>query len=539
MGQNWAIVLHMKPSLAKIPSDPGVYLYRNSKGDIIYIGKAKNLRNRVRSYWSKSAELSPAKQDMLSEVARVDYVVVSNETEALLLEAGLIKKHLPKYNIAIRDDKSWTYIVITDEAFPRIITVHGLRKVKGEYFGPFTRAASAKTIVKLLHRILPLRTCKRDLSKLPNGLVCMQYHLSNCLGPCEKKINGSEYTALIKKARSILKGDTKQLLKEMETDMRRSSDAQQYEQAAVYRNKLKALKSLGVSQQIVHPLLADQDTIAIAGDAKRAVVTVMQARHGQLLDTLHFIVENELRLPREEVLEQFIAQYYGQMTRRPREVAIPFKVSATIERALKPIHILRPQRGGRKKILTMAEKNAWLYFTKITQRESVPPILYRLKEELGLAELPLRIEAYDISNISGVYAVGAMVVAENGRLTPSQYRKFRIKTVTGPDDVHMMREMLERRQRHTEWPDPQLIILDGGKPQLNTVYPVLKAAWKTKVAALAKREEELFVPGRVKSIRLAKRDPSLLLLRKIRDAVHGQAIRYYRLRHRKAYKSKD
>ncbi|MBI4093372.1 excinuclease ABC subunit C, partial [Candidatus Kaiserbacteria bacterium] len=469
----------MKPSLSKIPSDPGVYLYRNTPGEIIYIGKAKNLRNRVRSYWSRSADLSPAKQEMVAEVAHIDYVAVGNETEALLLEAGLIKKHLPKYNISIRDDKSWTYIVITDEAFPRIITVHGLRKVKGEYFGPFTRAASAKTIVRLLHRILPLRTCKRDLSKLPNGLVCMQYHLGNCLGPCEKKINDSEYAALIEKARSILRADTKKLLKELETDMRKASDAEEYEQAAVYRNKLKALKSLSISQQIVHPLLADQDTIAIVGDNELTVITVMQARHGQLLDTLHFNVANELGLPRDEVLEQFMAQYYAQMTRRPRELAVPFRLSRSLERALQPMRILRPQRGRRKKILTMAEKNAWLYFTKITQRESVLPVLYDLKEALDLAELPLRIEAYDISNISGVYAVGAMVVAENGKLTPSQYRKFRIKTVTGPDDVHMMRETLERRQKHSEWPDPQLIVVDGGKPQLNTVYPILKTAWKS------------------------------------------------------------
>ena len=523
----------MKPDITAIPKEPGVYQFFNKEDKLVYIGKAKDLRNRVRSYWSKGSDLEPAKQQMVREITRVEYIVVDNEKEALLLEAGLIKKNKPHYNIELKDDRSWTYIVITDEPFPRIVRARGSQKIKGEYFGPFTRAGASKTLLRLIHQVLPLRTCKRNLAKLPNGLVCMQYHLGKCLGPCEKRISHSAYETLIRQARSILKGDTKALLQSLRREMHESSAQQSYEKAALLRNKIRALESLSERQHIVHPLFANQDIVNIAYEPHTSVITVMELRNGQILDTFHFTIENKLQLSKSELLEQFIMQYYTRKTAGPVEISLPLAMPKAVERALAPLHIQYPQRGRKKRMLAIAEKNAWVYYHKKTKTDPLPQSLYQLQEILELPQTPARIEVYDISNISGEFAVGAMVVAIKGKLAPSQYRKFKIKTVKGPNDVMMMREMLQRRQKHAEWPSPQLIILDGGKPQLNTVYPTLKREWKPLLSALAKRKEELFVPGRKASIRLAKNHPALLLVQRLRDQAHRQAIRYYRSLHRK------
>ncbi len=521
----------MKPNVKHIPKDPGVYLFYDRGGDLMYIGKAKNLRNRVRSYWS-NGEFSPSKLELLRDIARVDYIAVNNEKEALLLEAGLIKKHQPKYNIVLRDDKSWSHIVITHEKFPRIVKVHGSSKIQGDYFGPYTKPLAAKVAVRLLHQMLPLRTGKKP-SKLESELVSLRH-----LGPAGKTplTDPEAYAGIIEQARRILKGDTKQLRAALRTEMKKSAQAQEYERAGLLRNKIQALETLAEPQHVVHPLFADQDIVHIAAQGATAVITVMQLRGGQMLDTLNFSFNNPLRLPSRDIMEQFIAQYYGQSLLRPRELVLPFTISPALTRALSPLTIRYPQRGARKRMLEMASKNAWIFFHHKTQTEIVPASLYALKDILGLSEIPLRIEGYDISNIAGTYAVGAMVVAKSGKLAPSEYRKFKIKTVIGPDDVRMMREVLMRRQKHDEWPAPQLILLDGGKPQLSTVYPILKSEWKHRAVALAKRKEELFVPGRRLPLRLGHKHPALLLLRRIRDEAHRKAISYYRLTHRKRWK---
>ncbi|OGY89987.1 MAG: excinuclease ABC subunit C [Candidatus Komeilibacteria bacterium RIFCSPHIGHO2_01_FULL_52_14] len=526
----------MQPNLKNIPSDPGVYQFFNAAGDIIYIGKAKNLNNRVRSYWNNFDELEPAKQDMIRRAARVEYIVVNTETEALLLEAGLIKKHAPPYNIVLRDDKDWTYIVITGEPFPRIVTVHGNRRIKGDHFGPYTSAAAAKTVVRLLHQILPLRTCKRDLSKLPNGLVCMQYHLGRCLGPCEKKIGIEAYMKLIQNARDVLKGDTKPLIREMLRDMNAAARTEHFEKAALLRNRMRALERISERQQVVSAIERNQDFIGLAYGEKETVLTVMQIRNGRMLDTLHYVVQHKLDETEHEVLEQFLIQHYAHAPSRPAYVLLPFSASADASKALAPVVLAVPKRGRNKRLRDLAQKNAWVHYHKKTSTKPLPPALYVLKHVLSLPALPRRIEAYDISNIGGSYAVGAMVVALDGSLAPAHYRKFKIRTIHGSDDVRMMREMLQRRTGHPKWGEPDLLVLDGGKPQLSMVFPVLPKRWQTKIVALAKREEELFLPGRSASIRLDTQDAALLLLRKIRDAVHNQAIRYYRKVHRKEWK---
>lgn len=526
----------MKPNLTSLPLSPGIYRFYDANGDAIYIGKAKNLKNRVRSYFMKNAELSPEKQQMVSEIKSFDVIAVNSEKEALLLEAGLIKKYQPKYNIVLRDDKTWTYIVITREPFPRIVTAHGARQIKGEHFGPYTSSAAARSIVRMLHRILPLRTCKRDLSKLPSGLVCMQYHLENCLGPCEKKINATEYDALIEKARRILRGEGKGIIQDLRREMTTFSRSKHFEQAALLRDKIKAWESIYEPQHIVSHEQYNRDIIGLVRIDTTIAVTVLQVRRGQIQDKLSYLLEDKLGLDRAELLGSFVLQYYAPPALKPKELLLPDTISTAAEKALAPMAILYPKRGTQKKFLGLAEKNAALYYHAATKTRPLPDHLYRVQELLELPRLPRRIEAYDISNVQGSYAVGAMVVAMNGALKPSEYKRFKIRTVQGSNDVAMMREMLERRAKHPEWGEPDLILLDGGKPQLNTVYPVLPIAWKDKVAALAKQEEELFVPGRTKSIQRPKNDPTLLFLMKIRDEVHRKAIGYYRFTHKKRWK---
>jgi excinuclease ABC subunit C len=526
----------MKPNLVSLPSSPGIYRFYDSDRVLMYIGKAKNLKKRVRSYFVKQAELSPAKQQMVSEIHDFDVIAVNSEKEALLLEAGLIKKNKPKYNIVLRDDKNWTYIVITKEIFPRILTGHGTKQFKGEYFGPYTSGKIARTIVRLLHRLLPLRTCKRDLSTLPKGLVCMQYHLGNCLGPCEKKIDSNEYDALIEKAKRILRGEGKVIIDELRKDMVSYSRSKHFEQAAILRDKIKAWESVYEPQNVVSHEQYNRDIIGIVRIDCQAVITVLQIRKGQIQDKLSYLIEDKLSLEKNELLEAFLLQYYAPPAVKPKELLVPLSLNSVVIKALSPLTILTPQRGAQKKFLEIAEKNALLYYHTATKTKPLPDSLYRIQETLDLTRLPRRIEAYDISNIQGTYAVGAMIVAVNGALKPSEYKRFRIKTITGSNDVAMMREVVSRRQQHPEWGEPDLLLLDGGKPQLNTVYPILSAAWKEKVASIAKREEELFVPGRAKSIRLPKSDPGLLLLKRIRDEVHRKAIGYYRLTHKKHWK---
>lgn len=524
----------MSRSTANIPKSPGIYEFFDKNDRIIYIGKAKSLKNRVSSYFSKSAELSPAKQTMVSEIADIRCAVVNKEREAILLEAALIKKHQPKYNIVLRDDKNWSYIVITHEKTPRLMTIRGTDRIRGEYFGPYTNGKVAKTIVRLIYRILPIHGFGRSYSTVPRDLLSMADYLGLTNAARDPR---AAYASVIAQARTILKGDTGTLLGALRAAMNTSATREEYEKARLFRDKIAALERIREPQDVVHPLLANQDVIGIACEGAVCAVSVMQFRGGQMLDTIHAHLINKLRREPAHVLEQFIVQYYGRVADTPAYAVLPYKISTDASKTLKPLAIVYPQRGSKKRLLTLAEKNAFLELQKIKSSKTLPHALYQLKKILDLPHIPRRIEVYDISNIVGTSAVGAMVVTLDGVRAPSHYRKFRIKTVIGANDVAMMKEVLMRRQNHTEWPDPDLIILDGGKPQLNTVYPVLKPAWKERVAALAKQEEELFVPGRHSPIRLPKNDPALLLLRAARNEVHRTAISYFRLLHRKKQRS--
>ncbi len=520
----------MKPKLNKIPNKPGIYFFLNKAGQIIYIGKAKNLKSRVVSYWSKSAELSQAKQQMVSEVHKIQYTIVDTELESLLLEAGQIKKHQPKYNIALKDDKNWGYILIHDEDFPRVSVVHGRQKRKGQYFGPYSSTKAARVIVKMLHRILPLRTCRRDLSKLPKGKVCLEYHMGRCQGPCEKLVDQQEYKQIIKQVKNLLNGHTKNLAKKLRQQISQASQSKNYELAKLKRDQLLSLQRLQDKQKIIRAKNINQDIINLAQAGQTVVVTLMQVRSGILGDKFNFKINNK-----QTILENFINQFYARSLQAPTEIILPTKITQQNILIKNKTKLIIPQRGQNKQLLWLIKQNAADYLEKnLNNKQS--QVLLNLQQLLKLPEFLNRIEVYDISNIQGQFAMGSMIVFTNGKIDSGQYRIFKIKGIKGANDTAMLKQVLTRRARHTEWPAPDLIILDGGKPQLNIVYPSLPRAWQSKVIALAKKQEEIFLPGKSKSLKIAKNNPISLFIQNMRNQAHRFAINHYRRQHRKSYK---
>ncbi len=522
-------------NLKTIPQNPGIYFFLNKTGKIIYIGKAKNLFKRVNSYWLRSQDLTEAKQQMLQEISKIQYTIVDNELESLLLEAAQIKKHQPKYNIVLKDDKNWGYIVITNEAFPRIIVTHGNQIAKGKHFGPYTSTMTAKNIVHLLHRILPLRTCKRDLSVLPKGKVCLQYHLGLCDGPCEKFINSDTYQKIVTEAELIIKGNSQILKERLLKEIKGASEQKQFELAVKKRNQLQALQRLQEKQKIVDQKNKNQDLINCASFGKQVAVVIMKIRNGILGDQFNFIVENKLANTEKEIFESILQQFYSQQKDLPKEIISP--VALEIKNiSQETIRNIVPRQAKNKKLLELLKKNAENFFEKNKQKSKYK-ILTDLQKLLQLPKLPRRIEVYDISNIQGNFSYGSMIVFVDGQIAADQYRLFKIKDIEGPNDFASLKQVLTRRQKHKEWPEPDLIILDGGKAQLSTVYPCLSKTWQAKTVSLAKKEEEIFQPGQKNSIKLSKIDPISLFVQNMRNQAHKFGIKNYRLAHRKNFKN--
>jgi len=523
----------MKLVLDKIPSDPGIYFFLNQAKEIIYIGKAKNLKNRVSSYWQKTAELTPQKTQMLLEIKKIQYTIVNNETESLLLEASQIKKHQPKYNIVLKDDKNWGYIVILDEPFPRIVLAYGRQKKSGQYFGPYTSKLSARHIVQLLHRVLPLRTCRRDLSKLPKGKICLQHNINRCQGPCEKLTTALEYENLIAQAKQILKGNTKKINKSLTQEIRRASSKKNYELAAIKKNQLVALRRLQQKQNVIGKISINQDIINISQISDYVAVTLMQVRKGVLGDKFNFKIHNALNINNQEILHNFVNQFYTKRVDVPKSIVLPIKLNSQKILLDKKIKLQVPQKGRNKQLLDLVAKNSKDWLEKNIADRDIKKLV-DLKKILKLKNTPHRIETYDISNIQGQYAYGSMVVFEYGQIAADQYRIFKIKNVKGANDTAMLAEVLGRRKKHKEWSEPDLLIIDGGKGQLSSVYKVIPKSWQKKIVSLAKREEELFLPNQEKSLKLDKKSPVSLFIQNMRNQAHKFAIKHYRQLHRKS-----
>lgn len=525
-------------TLARLPRRPGVYIHKDAAGNILYVGKAKTLRNRVRSYFHPNATLDPAKRIMVSKIADIEYIVVDSEIEALLLESTLIKKHRPPYNVIFKDDKYYQYIKINlKEDYPGVETVRRITKDGGRYFGPFTSGYSVRQTLQLLKRIFPYRSCGN-----PPDKPCFDVRLGRCLGHNLSPGSHERYADIIHAVIRFLEGDVASTLKALKRQMADAASQRHYELAATFRDRIRAVEKITAEQKVVSTRLESEDVIGLHRIGDITCVNLFQIRTGKLVNRQFHILQHTDEQLDADVLASFISQYYAETGDHPKVVLTSTAPTdaAGLSRTLQ-LKFASPSRGRKRKLIRLAELNArgelerrqrdWL------SKEARAKLgLKGLAEYLLLPDPPKRVECYDISNVQGTNAVGSMVVFEDGLPKKSAYKKFKIKTVDGPNDFAMLREVMRRRFGHDHasegWPNPDLMIIDGGKGQLNSVLTVFRELnVLIPTVGLAKREEEIFRPGQKESLRLPKDSEALFLVQRIRDEAHRFAIGYYRKRH--------
>ena len=548
--------------LKNLPSKPGVYLMKNSLGEVIYVGKAKILKNRVKSYFQNSKNHSEKVRVMVKHIAEFEYIVTDSEMEALILECNLIKKYSPRYNILLKDDKFYPFIKITvNDDFPRVFVTRNYSKDGSKYFGPYTNGTAVYETINLINKIFPLRTCKL-LIKEGGELVrpCLNYHIKKCFGPCGGYINKEEYGKMIKDVIDILSGKDTTVLKVLQSEMEEASMNLEFEKAADLRDKILAIEAIVEKQKIFKTMEGDEDFINIYKDEKDSCVQVFFSREGKILGREHFIFENTAEDSIEEILEEFITSFYGGTAKVPRTIYVPaisnvelVEEYLTIKRGAK-VWIKVPQKGQKREMLEMVKNNAQITLEKfkdkyLIDKEINKIALEELQELLDLEIWPSRIEAYDISNIQGVDSVGSMIVFEEGRSKNSDYRRFRIKTVKGANDYDSMREILTRRFSHgleevkaiqesklqfsagkfSNFPD--LIMMDGGKGQINIALEVLRDLnINIPVCGLVKDDKHATrgIIYNNEELIINRSSNLMQLIRRIQDEVHRFAITYHR-----------
>jgi excinuclease ABC subunit C len=536
--------------LAQLPTKPGVYLYKDSSDRIIYVGKAKNLRNRVRSYFQEGRFVDAKTKVMVSHIYDLEYIIVDTEDEAFILEDTLIKKHKPKYNILLRDDKTYPYIRITNEEFPRIFSTRHIIRDGSKYFGPYSDVSTMKALLRFIRNMFFVRSCSLNLtdeSIAKNKFrVCLDYHIHKCEGPCVGYISREQYNSNIKKAIQILNGRTKELEKLMQDEMERLSEQMKFEDAAVIRDRLVKLHDFANKQKIVSSDLADRDVFGLFRSNEFACTVVFIVREGKLIGRKHFIIKDSLNSDQSEIIQRTLEAWYLDRDFLPKEIFLPAEPFDTeylmdwlSKRYNHPLSIIIPQTGEKLKLVQMANSNAEQilieYLNAIEMREKIiPRSVQSLQRDLHLKRPPLRIECFDNSHIQGTDLVSSMVVFEGGKPKKSEYRKFKNETVLRNDDFAAMKEAVMRRYTRVlseKKQLPDLILIDGGKGQLNVAYQVLQELHiedKVPIIGLAKRLEEIFTPGESESLQLPKSSSSLILLQHIRDEAHRFAITYHR-----------
>lgn len=547
---NPELSLEIWDKLATLPSKPGVYLHKDKSGKIIYVGKAKNLRNRVRSYFQQGRVVDAKTKAMVSHIFTFDYIVVDSEDEAFILEDNLIKQNKPKYNIMLRDDKTFPYIKITNEEFPKIFSTRKKYKDGAKYFGPYTDVYSMKIMIRLIRSLFYVRTCNLKLSEdsiAKNKFrVCLDYHIHKCEGPCVGFVTRYVYNENIKKATQILNGKTKELENYLEEKMLHLAEEMKFEEAGDIKDKLLKLKDFSSRQKMVANDLKDRDIFGIARLDDFVCTVVFIVREGKIIGRKHFIVKNTLNSANNEVIQKTVENWYLTTDFLPREIFLPDEpedlelISEWLANRYKqPISILIPQLGDKRKLVEMANSNAELilrdHIAAIDNREKViPQMVQALQRDLHMSHPPLRIECFDNSHIQGTDLVSSMVVFENGKPKKSDYRKFKNETVLTNDDFASMKEVVSRRYTRVlaeNTPLPDLIVIDGGKGQLSGAVEVLKELGiehNVRIIGLAKRLEEIFLPGHSDSILLPKASSSLRLIQQIRDEAHRFAITFHR-----------
>lgn len=537
----------------QLPTSPGVYLMRDDGGTIMYVGKAANLRHRVRSYFGSGNKLSPKTRRMVARVNDLDFYVTSSEQEALILESTLVKRHHPQFNVLLKDDKTFPYLKIeTNTEWPRVFVTRRLEEDGGQYFGPFASARSVRRAMKVLKGIFPFRSCTRDITG-KDRRPCLNYYIHRCLGPCTGATSQSEYAGVIRQVVLFLEGKQGTIVREMERKMRKASDDFEFEKAAVIRDQIQAIERVIEGQQIATRVRGEQDVIAFAVEKNHAYVQVFFIRGGKLIGRDSFVLQGTSSEEPRQIMTSFVKQFYASALSIPPLLLLqhPLEDKQTIEAWLhdkrgSKVTIQVPSRGSKKQLVDIVAENAEQgrrqHKVRIDESASA---LAEIQRELRLPRLPERIEGYDISNIQGTSAVGSMVVFEKGKPQKSHYRRFRIKTVSGADDYAMLREVLGRRFRRSRLGDssgsggwaviPDLVLIDGGKGQLNAALAEMEAsgAGLVPVAGLAKENEEIFIPGRAEPVVLPESSPAMQLLQRIRDEAHRFALGYHHNIHRR------
>ncbi|SDF27261.1 excinuclease ABC subunit UvrC [Sporomusa acidovorans] len=530
----------MEEKLALLPDKPGVYLMKDDKGRIIYVGKAINLKNRVRSYFQSSRNHSPKVLAMVARIADLEYIITASEIEALILECNLIKKHRPKYNISLRDDKTYPYIKVTAEEYPRVYATRKVVKDGARYFGPYTSAGAVHETLRLLKTLFPLRSCRRLDAKRP----CLEHHIKRCLAPCSGKVDQDAYREMIKAVELFLEGRSDTVVKNLRRLMAEAAEALEFEQAARLRDQLTAVEKIIEKQNIVTGS-GDQDAIGLARSAAGTCAQVFFIRSGKMVGRDHFMLSGGEDETDQNMLTAFIKQYYSQAAFIPREILLPLALE---EQQLLAewlsgskggrVQVETPKRGTKKDLVNMAAGNAAIVLQEQAARlaadqEKTAGAAAELGQHLGLTVPPERIECFDISHIQGSETVASMVVFEGGQPNKNEYRRYKLKTVEGkPDDFKSMQEVVGRRYRDAlaKGPVPDLIIIDGGKGQLNAALPVIRAAGlqAVMVVGLAKEFEHIFKEGISEPLILPRHSQSLYLVQRIRDEAHRFAITYHR-----------
>lgn len=548
--------------LKKLPAKPGVYIMHDEQDTILYVGKAVNLRNRVRSYFRENIGRGPQIDKMVSLIARFEYIVTDSELEALILENNLIKEHLPKYNTLLKDDKTYPYIKVTvGEAYPRILFVREMKKDKARYFGPYTSAGAVKDTIELLNKLYKLRTCNRSLPKdIGEGRPCLNYHIGQCSAPCQNLVSREEYREQVEKALNFLNGNYQPILKELQGKMQEAAEKMEFEEAAKYRDLFNSVKSVSQKQKISDSVGEDRDIIALAEDDRDAVVQVFFVRDGRLIGREHFYMTHIEGQKKPQILQEFVKQFYAGTPFIPREIMLQYEVEeqTLIEQWLTEkkegrVKLIVPKIGTREKLVELAAQNASLVLSKDKERiaREESRTTGAVKEIADLLGLPgiVRMEAFDISNISGFANVGSMVVFEKGKPKRSDYRKFRIQSVAGPDDYACMREVLTRRFRHgmeeqsklkeqdldnslgsfTRFPD--VLMMDGGRGQVNIALSVLKELnIHIPVCGMVKDDNHRTRGLYYNNVELPidTRSEGFKLITRIQDEAHRFAIEYHR-----------
>jgi excinuclease ABC subunit C len=546
----------LEDQLKALPAKPGVYLFRGERGEVLYVGKAKSLRPRVRSYFQASSDTRSTIAQLPERVRDIEVIVTDTEVEALHLEQNLVKRHRPPFNVRLRDDKSFPYIAVTvEDDYPRVMFTRERHRRGVVYFGPYANAKKVRETLDVLNRVFPYRPCEGPKPGRHSGIPCLDYHIERCLAPCVGYISKEDYRAIIDSVIEFLSGDTKPIQRELERKMKDAAEGERFEEAARYRNRLFAVRHLVERQAADKRSVGSVDVIGIAADGDRATVQVFPLRDGRLIDRYGFHLENVDGQDTATLLEAFLIEYYGSAPSMPPQIVVPPDSGDTSvlaeflsERRGSRVEVRAPARGEKRRLQELATQNARLALeSEVLQveRKRVRRVeaLEELREALNLESLPLRIECYDVSNIQGESVVGSMVVFQDAMPKKAHYRKFGVRTLDGQDDYAALAEVIARRFARLQdatsedydesfAATPNLVVIDGGKGQLAAALAAMQAYDLPRVAviSLAKRVEEVFVPGEPEPIVLDRNSPGLHLLQRVRDEAHRFALDFHRQR---------